>query len=257
MQRVLLVTAPLLSALIALVFFSFDEKEPVFRLTDPEQAEAPLKEEVMYGYKIMMNTKELLPKNVGNELSCSNCHFNAGDTKGGKNNGIPLAGVAAVYPVYNERAQKVIDLPMRINSCFERSMNGKKLDPESREMIALLTYLHWISKEYPMCRPVPWRGLTPLKNTLKPDSSKGKELFALCCASCHGANGEGHNKPGLHTPSLWGEGSFNDGAGMNQQEILAAFIHANMPHNLPELSEKEAHDIASYVLENPRPKFKN
>ncbi|MCB1113420.1 MAG: c-type cytochrome [Chlamydiia bacterium] len=246
----------LLSALL-FIFFSFDDKGPSFELSDPEMAPEPLKKEVMHGYKLMLNTWRMLPDHVGDKLTCSNCHFNGGDTKGGRNNGIPLTGVAAVYPTYNKRADQVIDLPTRINSCFERSMNGKKLDPESCSMRALVTYLQWISRGYPIYQPIPWRGLEPIKTESKPDPVKGAQVFKTYCADCHGKEGHGQNNDTLQVPALWGNGSFNDGAGMHHVDTLAAFIHANMPYNIPELSEEEALNVAAYIHDQPRPHFKD
>lgn len=223
-----------------------------FQLRDPEQSPPGIHDTVMLGYKLMIKTSELLPKHVGNKLNCTHCHFAGGNTTGGKNNGISLAGIAAVYPDYNERSDQVITLQERINGCFRRSMNGLPLGLNSREMDALVTYLHWISKDFPIYEEVPWRGLPKLKVDRSPNQQEGEAEFKMKCAPCHGSSGEGSK----FVPPLWGPNSFNDGAGMNNIDTFASFIYLNMPYHNPGLTEEEAYDIASFVTKQPRPEYK-
>ncbi len=81
----------------------------------PDAAPADLREAVLYGANILTDTQKTLASNVGNKLPCSNCHFNAGATQGGKNGGISLVGVAATYPKYRERQKYAVDLVARAN----------------------------------------------------------------------------------------------------------------------------------------------
>ena len=226
-------------------------KELQFDLIDPEEAPPALKEAVMLGYHIMLNTSKYAPGYAGDKLSCTNCHFAGGNTTGGVGGSISLAGIAAVYPNYNKRSETVITLEQRINSCFERSMNGKALPLESKEMIALVTYIHWISKNFPIYQPVPWRGLRALHTNTVPNTPNGAHLWETRCSLCHGKDGEG--KPGV--PAVWGEHSFNDGAGMHDLATLASFIHANMPYEEPGLSEEDALDVAAFIRQKPRPHY--
>lgn len=222
-----------------------------FQLKDPEQSPPGIHDTVMYGYKLMIHTSEMLPKHVGNKLNCTHCHFAGGNTTGGKNNGISLAGIAAVYPDYNKRSDEVITLQERINGCFRRSMNGLPLDLNSKEMDALVTYLHWISKDFPIFEEIPWRGLPKLEISHEPNKNKGAKNFEMKCAPCHGIDGGGSS----HVPPLWGPSSFNDGAGMNKIDTFASFIYLNMPYHNPGLTKEEAYDIASFVTQQPRPKY--
>lgn len=229
-----------------------------FNLSDPEQAPPGLKDVVMQGFEIILHTPYYLPEFVGGELSCTNCHIAGGNTLGSKGGGISLAGVAAAYPTYNERSHTVIDLQRRINECFKRSMNGKPLPFDSEEMLALVTYMTWISKGFPIYEEPPWLGLKPcVKQNLNPE--RGKDLYVTNCADCHGTNGEGGNRHegdvGRTIPPLWGPHSFNDGAGMHRQEILASFIFNNMPYLEPILTEDEACDIAAFIRQQPRPHY--
>ncbi len=57
-------------------------------------------------------------------------------------------------------------------------------------------------------------------------------------------------------PPLWGNDTFNTGAGMNRLLTAAAFTKGNMPlgssHAQPQLSTDEAYDVAAFVLSQPR-----
>jgi len=82
---------------------------------------APNADQVIRGMRLHLQTKELLPNNVGNSLNCTSCHLNAGTVADGS----PFVGVSAFFPSYAPRAGKVVTLEERINGCFRRSMNGK------------------------------------------------------------------------------------------------------------------------------------
>ncbi len=228
-------------------------------LVDPEQAPPRIREKVMMGYRLMTNTPRYASDWVGDKLSCTNCHFQGGNTWGGRNGSMSLVGVSEVYPRFNKRAGKEIDLATRIDGCFQRSLNGKPLPHDSKEMEAFLAYFEWISSPVKGEKEFPWLGLKPIRRKRAPDINKGKALYVEHCASCHGIDGAGTHLPGdeeiLNIPPLWGDESFNDGAGMHRPEIFAAFIHANMPYRQPILTEQEAFDIAEYVLNQPRPHY--
>ena len=111
----------------------------------------------------MVNTRKYVAAYVGNKLRCVSCHFKGGITEGGKRGGLSLVGVGATYPKYRAREEYAADLVSRTNSCFERSMNGKPLPADSKEMAAILTYYQWISRGLPIYGDIPWLGLRPLK----------------------------------------------------------------------------------------------
>lgn len=227
-----------------------------FDLVDPEEAPAELRQAVERGFNLMLHTHEILPQYVGDHLDCANCHFGGGITTGGVSGGISLAGVAAQYPRYNSSTKSIEDLPMRINSCFRNSMNGKPLPLESQEMLSLVTYLHWISARFPIYGGAPWLGLKLLRSSHVPDPVNGQTLYITICADCHGKDGQGGNAspahPGIAIPPLWGDYSFNKSAGMNRPEIFASFIYHNMPYEEPGLTSTQALDITAFVLSQPR-----
>lgn len=222
-----------------------------FDLVDPASAPDGIRDAVMRGYKIIVDTQHEAKAFIGNRLNCTNCHFAGGITTGGRGGGISLAGVAAKYPLFDKRSESVIDLAERINMCFERSMNGKSLPLDSDEMLAVVSYLHWISRNFPIAEKAPWLGVKILTNTHKADPERGKILYNLQCAICHKEHGEGEGA----IPPLWGPDSFNDGAGMNKEKVFASFIYPNMPYWNPCLTEEEAIDIAGFVTKQPRPVF--
>lgn len=229
-----------------------DDKPPVrFDLLDPECAPADMLNKILYGYQIMLDTKKHAPEYAKNGLDCNCCHFNAGNTLGGKNRGISLVGVTAMYPKYSKRDKKNISLFDRLNNCFKRSMNGKPLPVGCIEAEALEAYLAWISHEVMDAPSLPWLGLDPIPSNHFPDAENGKKVYEHYCQICHGTDGEGSKS----APPLWGPNSFNDGAGMNTMPMLSTFVWLNMPHGQPVLTPEEALDVAAYVIGKPRPHF--
>ena len=56
-----------------------------------------------------------------------------------------LVGAAADYPAYNKRTGNEATIDDRVNNCMMRSMNGRALPADSRELAALATYLKVLS----------------------------------------------------------------------------------------------------------------
>lgn len=226
-----------------------------YPLYDPEMAPQEIKDQVLKGYKIMLETKEHLPDYAGDMISCTNCHFSAGNSFGGRSNGFSLVGVDHKYPKILESGEEYT-LEERINSCFLRSLNGKPLPVNSPDMQSLIAYLEWISSGIPKGSSYPWMGVKEIRSKHTPDPENGAEIYAVRCAECHGKNGQGHiRKYDRSYPPLWGENSFNDSAGMNKLHTFAYFIYENMPYNDPKLTVEEALDVASFVIRQERPKF--
>ena len=232
--------------------------EPVVPLTVPALKTiptGPLGEDVRLGRTIVVSTKTSVRAYVGNGLDCTSCHLNAGTVA----YAAPLVGLWGVFPEYEARSDRVETLADRINDCFLRSMNGRPLPVDGREMRALLAYTAWLSTGVPTGSSVEGRGFANLAAPpRKPDADRGKAVYAQQCAACHGAEGGGvHTADGTFAiPPLWGPESFNTGAGMARASIAAAFVHAKMPLGRGgSLSVQEAWDVASYFTEQPRPAF--
>lgn len=227
----------------------------------PKSAENDL---IREGWKILVDTPRHIGKNAsdpakrfsGNNLACTNCHLNAGLVP----YAAPLVSTFGSFPMMVD--DKVLTLSERINGCMTRSMNGRPLPDESREMNALIAYIKWLGEKSPEGVRVAGMGLKPLHPAKeKPSAARGAAVYAKDCASCHGANGQGQAKlsePGYAIPPLWGDASFNSAAGMNKLTLAAAFIRANMPYNVTvreaALTEQEAWDVAAFMVSQPRPK---
>lgn len=197
---------------------------------------------------------------AGNNLACSSCH----QASGTKKFAMPWIGVHAAFPQYRAREDEVSTVEERINGCMERSMAGKPIPLDSREMKAFMSYMHFLSKDVPTGGKVEGQGLPMFKAPdRRSDQQAGAKVYQEKCSSCHGANGEGvrAGPPGTATgytfPALWGKDSFNSGAGMNRLLFASAFIKTNMPlgaaHGQPQLTDDEAYDVASYMLSHSRP----
>jgi thiosulfate dehydrogenase len=205
-------------------------------------------EQIRLGYSIVVNTQEYGQPYVGNRLSCTNCHLDAGLNP----NAASFVGVSRIYPEYRARAARQMSLSDRINECFERSMNGRPLPPDSSKLRAVVAYIDWLSQNVPPGSAIPWRGIPRISAGRTPDPTNGEKLFAAKCAFCHGAGGQGT----MAAPPLWGPYSYNVAAGMARVSVAAAFIKANMPRGWGwMLADDEAFDVAAYMNSQPRPDF--
>jgi len=239
--------------------------EQSVKLTPPQLADIPDDDEgkrILLGRRLLADTKRLLPDYVGDALNCDSCHLNGGSVP----NASPYLGMSVKYPRYNPRAGRMVTLKERVNGCLLRSMNGKTLPPDSPEMKAMIAYFNWLSAGLPKNVKVEGAGIGKVDTNLTPDPTRGKEIYEAKCAECHGNDGEGRkNAQGEYVfPPLWGDQSFNIGAGMARTYTAAAFVKNNMPIayglNAPlgqggALSDQEAVDVAEYFSHKPRPDF--
>ena len=230
--------------------------EPVPLSPPPKTAlpTGPLGDAIRYGQSLVTNTRTVASAFVGNGLNCSNCHLDAGRVA----YAAPLAGLTGVFPEYRARRGSVESLAERIDDCFVRSMNGKALPPDSREMIALLAYIAWLSEGVPTGIEVKGRGFKEITAPSPPNPARGETLYVAKCGACHGADGLGLQgaDAAYVFPPLWGAQSFNVGAGMARVSVAAGFVQAKMPlGNAGTLSDQDAYDIAAYFTSKPRPDF--
>ena len=227
-----------------------------------------LAEQVRLGYAYFTKTPEAATRLSGNNMTCSNCHLNAGQ----RDKALPLAGISGLFPEYNKRQVRMISLEDRIVGCFERSMNStgrqtKGSQPASRlsgtepEVLAIASYITWLSEGVGVGEKPSWRGhnvlsqeqLIPVHNL---DPEKGRKLYVEKCTNCHGDNGQGVEIGDKKAGPLWGDGSWNDGAGAARVYTLAGMIRYMMPYLDPgSLTDEEAQHIAAYITSKKRPKF--
>ena len=199
------------------------------------------------GRALIHNTRDSLPHYVGAALNCANCHFADGTIA----NAMPLVGAYTRFPQYRPRSGHVDLIEDRVNDCFKRSLNGKPLAPESREMRDIVTYIAFLSRGYPPGKDMEGQSV-PKLDPLVGDTVRGQKIFAATCAACHGSDGNGS----AAAPPVWGPRSYNIGAGMARIRSAAAYIHQLMPRDRPRtLTPQQAFDVATYINTRPRPDF--
>jgi thiosulfate dehydrogenase len=227
---------------------------------------------VRLGRELIVATPNLIGPEVtdparrfsGNNLSCQNCHLNAGTGKFA----LPFVGVFGDFPQYRAREGQIRSIEDRINGCMNRSMNGRELPIDGPEMQAMVAYIKFLSTGIPIGAETPGRG-TPAVPLLEraADPKHGAAVYAQVCARCHGADGAGKRRgvvgdaKGYEFPPLWGPDSFNDGAGMARIITMVGFVHSNMPAGTtwetPALTSEDAWDVAAFVDSQPRPQMKD
>lgn len=206
------------------------------------------------GRELADDTARLLLDNVGNDLTCSNCHLQGGTVP----NAIPWIGANTRYPKYRDRSGKVDTLEERINGCFERSMNGTALPVDSEPMNSLVTYIEWMSAGIEDGDALNGLGVPRIKAPEPPDPERGRLVFEQRCVACHKHDGQGLAEPDgkIVFPPLWGDHSYNVGAGMARLNTAAAFVKWNMPFGQGgALTDQEAVDVASFFAYQDRPDF--
>ena len=232
-------------------------------ITEPAE-----KELIVYGRDLIASTSKYLgPKGtvaaITNGMNCQNCHTDAG----AKPYGNCFSAVAANYPQMRNRSGILESIEFRINDCLQRSLNGQTIDSLSKEMRAMVAYLKWIGKDVPKKTKPKGAGTAelPFLNRAA-DSAQGQVVYVNKCERCHGKNGQGilrADSTGFVYPPLWGDSSYNIGAGLYRLTRFAGYVKYNMPFDKasfksPDLTDEEAWDVAAFVNSKLRPvKFFN
>jgi thiosulfate dehydrogenase len=218
---------------------------------------------IRYGRDLVANTSHYLgPKGIvaqiTNGMNCQNCHLDAGTRRWGNNYG----GVFSTYPRFRERSGTVENIYKRINDCIDRSLNGNTLDTNSREMQAIAAYINWVGHNVPKGIKPGGAGIRDIAFLDRPaDPLSGKKVYTQKCQRCHGADGSGlmsDDGTKYIYPPLWGNNSYNIGAGLHRISRFAGYVRDNMPFDAPynsePLTDAEAWDVAAFVNSQPRPK---
>ena len=110
--------------------------------------------------------------------SCAGCHGDAAQS---------MRGVAARYPAFDPTSSRVLNLSQRIRQCQAQHQQATPWRPESRDLLALESYLALQSRGLPVSPPADARLAAP--------TERGRQLFALrqgqlnlSCAQCHDDN---------------------------------------------------------------------
>jgi thiosulfate dehydrogenase len=251
--------SPLIAASTTMVTAWQIPQDPTSDTTlDPKIAD-----QIKWGYRLFVNTPHEAPHLTGGGVACANCHLNAGQ----RERALPLVGITGMFPEYNNRAARLISLQDRVVDCFLRSENatGRGTDalpePASKEVLAITAYLTWLGRGYAVGTNPSWRN----KNAIaadklipvgKLDAAVGETLYTERCASCHGQDGQGVQIGDKKAGPLWGDGSWNDGAGAARVYTLAGIIRYSMPYLNPgSLTDEEAQQVARFITSKPRPRY--
>ncbi len=251
-------TAPILPNLPSL-----DDATDLWKApSDDELPQGEEGETIKYGRELIAQTATYFGpkgsiKHLSNGLNCQNCHLDAGTKPWGNN----YASVASTYPKMRGRSGKVESVYKRISDCFERSLNGTAPDSNSREMKAMKAYILWLGKDVPKGEKAKGSGIFNLAFLDRPiDPKNGQKVYEAKCQSCHQADGQGlpnADKTAYMYPPLWGELSYNHGAGLYRMSRFAGYVKANMPlgasYNKPQLTDEESWDVAAFVNTQRRP----
>lgn len=225
----------------------------------PEEATAE------YGRRLLRDTARYLGPNhsdpemrfSGTQMACASCHLDIG-TKPGT---LSLLPAAPKYPRFSGRDGGMSDLRDRINGCMQRSMNGLPLPRDGIEIMAMERYILGLNEQYQAMGETR-RASDEQPAFVEPERAAsvyaGGQVYETRCQVCHGSNGLGlkaTNNPadGYLFPPLWGDDSYNNGAGMNRVLTAARFIKARMPLGQADLTDDQAYDVSAYINSHPRP----
>jgi len=230
------------------------EESAVEASESPPIPDGPMGDVIRLGRDLVSDTAvhPMTKPYVRNALNCTSCHLDNGTHP----KAATFIGVATAYPAWSPREQRVITLEDRVLNCFMRSCNGIRPPLGSRPSVAITAYITWLSTDLPIrmnaAKPLgPYAVDTLAIDASRKDTRRGQTLYADRCASCHGDDGSGD----ADAPPVWGDRSYNDGAGLSGDLKLASWLKVAMPPDETDLSDQEALDIASYVNSKPRPKF--
>ncbi len=197
------------------------------------------------GFALLSATSDSLPRFVGARMRCFSCHLE----EGRRPNAIPLVGSYTRFPKYMARAGHSISIQERVNACFTRSLAGRAIPIDGRDMTDIVAYLSFISTGA-FTSHVAGLGLPAMPAMHFPDSARGRVVYAARCSRCHGVNGAGIPP----APPLWGARSFSIGASLARLERAASFIRYNMPYDSAgTVDDRTSYDIAAYIISHSRP----
>jgi thiosulfate dehydrogenase len=208
---------------------------------------------VRLGLNIFEDPQRYAPQYVGNPLACRNCHLDAGRLA----NAAPMWAAYVKYPAYRAKNRHVNSFEERIQGCFRYSLNGKAPPFGDTTLLAVETYAYFLATGAPTRTEMKGGGYPKLSRPAQPmNFRRGEAVYAARCALCHGDDGQGQatkaGAPGF--PPLWGDHSFNWGAGMADIRNAAGFVKANMPLSQGgSLSDQEAWDVAMFIDSHERP----
>ena len=110
--------------------------------------------------------------------ACADCH---GEAK------TSMKGVAARYPAFDAKLSRPINLDQRINQCRVERQGANPLVYESKDLLALTTYVGMQSRGEPIAPPDDPR-LTPFREAGRATYFRRQGQLNLACSQCHDDN---------------------------------------------------------------------
>ena len=209
----------------------------------------PVGESIRYGHDLIVDTHHYMKANVRAKMDCAACHLDAG-TKPKGGSFLDVCALPAMEQARASRHRAARSFGRMFLVQHERHAAGVP----SREMIALVAYIAWLSRGTRVGAQQKSADsfIEPLPRS-SPNTANGATIYATRCTACHQANGAGI---AASFPPLWGSTSFNDGVGMAHLDRMTGFVHYNMPLDAPgTLSLEDAYDVSAFVLRHKRPHF--
>ncbi|MFH4803435.1 c-type cytochrome [Vibrio diabolicus] len=251
-------------------------------------------EQVKRGYSLFVNSQQMRGKYVGNEQNCVNCHMEAGRKANAAPLWAAYMAYPAYRKKndrvnsYADRIQGCFEYSMNGKApaydspeivalsayAYWLAMGGLldsygMSDEAVPELDAKALQVGGKAKDFPLpeaiaqALPIEERGNLSGRGYPKiaapeqePSLERGALVYEKNCETCHRADGSGIKSTDGHSyiPPLWGEYSYNWGAGMHRINTAAYFIYENMPLGKSvQLSKQEAWDVAAYVNSHERP----
>jgi sulfur-oxidizing protein SoxA len=116
------------------------------------------------------------------QKSCASCHNDAAQS---------MKGVAARYPVFDDKTQSPIDLAGRIIQCRTQRQEAQAPQRESKELLALTSFVAHQSRGLPVAPPQDARLASTRAQGARLYSSRMGQLN-FSCAQCHDDHAGGH-----------------------------------------------------------------
>lgn len=173
MKRFLLLVA---AALLLAAAQAPEERRSGFDFLGPETRAMQQDDMLNPGMLWVLDGEELWERPEGPERrSCAGCHGDAAAS---------MRGVAARYPAFDAARQGPIDLEGRIQSCRRTRQGAPPLEPEGRELLALLAFVAHQSRGMPVTAGEDDR-LTPFVAAGQALFERRQGQLDLSCAQCH------------------------------------------------------------------------
>jgi len=131
------------------------------------------------GMLSVLDGEALWTSKAGVTKSCADCH---GDAKQS------MKGVAARYPAFDAASGRPIDLEQRINLCRSGAQNASPWRFESKELLALTTYVAHQSRGEPIADASKDQRLRPFLDNGRAQFNKRQGQLNLACSQCHDDN---------------------------------------------------------------------